>query len=124
MSCGSSLPGPSDGIRVLLRGCIFFLFLVPAAVIGKGTYFAVDASYSAHDTYSTPDASGRKYVYLARVLTGEFTVGQNSYVTPPPKTPGGVDLYDSVTNDLANPSVFVIFYDAQAYPEYLITFRK
>ncbi|XP_077176452.1 protein mono-ADP-ribosyltransferase PARP14 [Paroedura picta] len=95
-----------------------------AAVIGKGTYFAVDASYSAHDTYSTPDANGRKFMYLARVLTGEFIVGQANYVTPPPKTAGGVDLYDSVTNNMTNPSVFVIFHDAQTYPEHLITFRN
>ncbi|XP_015284490.1 PREDICTED: poly [ADP-ribose] polymerase 14 [Gekko japonicus] len=94
-----------------------------AAMIGKGTYFAVNANYSANDTYSTPDANGRKFMYLARVLTGEFCRGQSSYITPPPKT-GGVDLYDSVTDNMQNPSMFVIFHDAQAYPEYLITFRK
>nr|XP_056717390.1 protein mono-ADP-ribosyltransferase PARP14-like [Euleptes europaea] len=95
-----------------------------AAAIGNGTYFAVHANYSAMDTYSTPDANGRKFMYLARVLTGEFTVGKQSLVTPPPKTPGGIDLYNSVTDNSANPSMFVIFHDAQAYPEYLITFRK
>ncbi|XP_060117403.1 protein mono-ADP-ribosyltransferase PARP14 [Heteronotia binoei] len=95
-----------------------------AAMIGKGTYFAVHANYSANDTYSTPDASGRKFMYLARVLTGEFSTGRQNYVTPPSKSLGGVDLYDSVTDNLSNPSMFVIFHDAQAYPEYLITFRN
>ncbi|XP_066467944.1 protein mono-ADP-ribosyltransferase PARP14 [Tiliqua scincoides] len=95
-----------------------------AAAIGNGTYFAVDASYSAQDAYSTPDGNGKKYMYLARVLTGDYCVGQHGQVTPPPKTPGGVDLYDSVTNSMKNPSMFVIFRDAQAYPEYLITFRN
>ncbi|KAK9410545.1 polyADP-ribose polymerase PARP14 [Crotalus adamanteus] len=33
-----------------------------AACFGNGTYFAVNASYSAHNTYSQPDASGTKYI--------------------------------------------------------------
>ncbi|XP_066433389.1 protein mono-ADP-ribosyltransferase PARP14-like [Eleutherodactylus coqui] len=95
------------------------------ALLGNGTYFAVDSNYSAHDQYSKPDANGRKYMYLARVLTGEFCVGQQGMVAPPAKNPSNsTDLYDSVTNDLAKPSVFVIFNDIQAYPEYLITFSK
>ncbi|KAJ6665482.1 hypothetical protein lerEdw1_003323 [Lerista edwardsae] len=95
-----------------------------AAAIGKGTYFAVHANYSANDTYSVPDSNGRKYMYLARVLTGDYCVGTAGQITPPPKTPGGVDLYDSVADSTTNPSMFVIFRDAQAYPEYLITFRR
>ncbi|XP_061464993.1 protein mono-ADP-ribosyltransferase PARP14-like isoform X2 [Rhineura floridana] len=95
-----------------------------AAMIGNGTYFAVNASYSAQDSYSTPDSNGRKYMYLARVLTGDYCVGKHGQITPPPKNSGGFELYDSVTDNMANPSMFVIFYDAQAYPEYLITFRK
>ncbi|XP_060631288.2 protein mono-ADP-ribosyltransferase PARP14 [Anolis sagrei] len=95
-----------------------------AAAIGKGTYFAVNASYSAHDTYSRPDSSGRKYMYLAQVLTGIYCVGSHGLITPPPKNTSGFDLYDSVTDNVNNPSMFVIFSDAQAYPEYLITFRK
>uniref|UniRef100_G1KJA6 Poly [ADP-ribose] polymerase n=1 Tax=Anolis carolinensis TaxID=28377 RepID=G1KJA6_ANOCA len=95
-----------------------------AAAIGNGTYFAVNAHYSARDTYSKPDSNGRKYVYLARVLTGVYCVGKHGLITPPPKNTVGFDLYDSVTDDVNNPSMFVIFSDAQAYPEYLITFRK
>ncbi|XP_062972727.1 protein mono-ADP-ribosyltransferase PARP14-like isoform X2 [Elgaria multicarinata webbii] len=95
-----------------------------AASIGNGTYFAVSAHYSASDVYSRPDSNGKKYIYVARVLTGEYCVGRQGQITPPPKNVGGFDLYDSVTDNMANPSMFVIFYDAQAYPEYLITFRK
>ncbi|XP_044293868.1 protein mono-ADP-ribosyltransferase PARP14-like [Varanus komodoensis] len=95
-----------------------------AAMIGNGTYFAVNASYSAQDTYSTPDSSGKKYMYVARVLTGDYCVGKHGLITPPSKNVGGFDLFDSVTDNMANPSMFVIFHDAQAYPEYLITFRK
>ncbi|XP_048342505.1 protein mono-ADP-ribosyltransferase PARP14-like [Sphaerodactylus townsendi] len=96
-----------------------------AAAYGNGTYFAVSASYSAHDTYSKPDADGRKYMYLARVLVGEYCAGSPGLVVP--KAKHGSDptnLYDSVTDNVKKPSMFVIFNDIQAYPEYLITFKK
>ncbi|XP_052648065.1 protein mono-ADP-ribosyltransferase PARP14-like isoform X2 [Harpia harpyja] len=96
-----------------------------AATIGNGTYFAVDASYSAQDTFSRPDMNGRKYMYLARVLTGQYCAGSKGLITPPPKNPADpTDLYDSVVDNVNNPTMFVIFNDIQAYPEYLITFRK
>ncbi|XP_074001335.1 protein mono-ADP-ribosyltransferase PARP14-like [Numenius arquata] len=96
-----------------------------AAAIGNGTYFAVDASYSAQSTYSRPDMNGRRYMYLARVLTGQYCTGSKGLITPPPKDPADpTDLYDSVVDDVDSPKMFVIFNDIQAYPEYLITFRK
>ncbi|XP_013925211.1 PREDICTED: poly [ADP-ribose] polymerase 14 [Thamnophis sirtalis] len=95
-----------------------------AAYFGNGTYFAVNASYSAHDTYSQPDASGIKYMYLARVLVGEYCVGSKGLVVPYQKNATDpTDLYDSVTDNLKKPTLFVIFNDIQAYPEYLITFK-
>ncbi|KAM9010019.1 protein mono-ADP-ribosyltransferase PARP14 [Ara ararauna] len=95
-----------------------------AASIGNGTYFAVDACYSAQDTYSRPDANGRKYMYLARVLTGQYCVGSKGLIKPPAKnTADSSDVYDSVVDDVKDPTMFVIFSDIQAYPEYLITFR-
>lgn len=95
-----------------------------ATAFGNGTYFALNASYSAQDTYSVPDANGKKHVYLARVLTGEYCTGKAGLKTPPPKsTAGPTDLYDSVVDNELNPTVFVIFNDIQAYPQYLITFK-
>ena len=62
-------------------------------------------------------------MYLARVLTGEYTKGSSSMLVPPAKSPTNPNvLYDSVVDNVHNPSIFVVFYDAQAYPEYLITF--
>eukprot|EP00079_Xenopus_tropicalis_P039027 XP_017952798.1 PREDICTED: poly [ADP-ribose] polymerase 14 [Xenopus tropicalis] len=96
-----------------------------AACYGNGTYFAVNASYSAHDTYSRPDTNRHKHMYLARVLTGVSCVGRQGMVAPPAKNPSNpTDLYDSVTDRAANPNMFVIFNDIQAYPEYLITFTQ
>uniref|UniRef100_A0A3B4FEP5 Poly [ADP-ribose] polymerase n=1 Tax=Pundamilia nyererei TaxID=303518 RepID=A0A3B4FEP5_9CICH len=91
------------------------------AMYGNGSYFAVDPTYSAGN-YATPDTSGHKRMYQARVLVGDYTQGRKGMITPPPKSGSASDLYDSVTNDTANPIMFVVFNDIQAYPEYLITF--
>lgn len=62
-------------------------------------------------------------MYLCRVLTGDYAVGQQGMVAPPQKTSNSVELYDSVVNDKANPQIFVVFHDNHAYPEYLIKFK-
>lgn len=96
-----------------------------AAQYGNGTYFAVNASYSANDTYSKPDANGKKHMYLARVLVGQYSQGTQGAITPAAKNVGNtVDLFDSSTDNVNNPSMFIIFNDIQAYPEYLITFTR
>ncbi|NWX39256.1 PAR14 polymerase, partial [Steatornis caripensis] len=96
-----------------------------AANFGNGTYFAVNASYSANDTYSKPDADGKKYMYLARVLVGEYSQGTRGSITPAAKNASNsIDLFDSSTDDVKRPSMFIIFNDIQAYPEYLITFTR
>ncbi|XP_042748215.1 protein mono-ADP-ribosyltransferase PARP14-like, partial [Lagopus leucura] len=96
-----------------------------AAQYGNGTYFAVNASYSANDTYSKPDANGKKHMYLARVLVGQYSQGTQGAITPAVKSVGNsVDLFDSSTDNVNNPSMFIVFNDIQAYPEYLITFTR
>ncbi|NWY06730.1 PAR14 polymerase, partial [Nothoprocta ornata] len=98
---------------------------INGASYGNGTYFAVNANYSAADTYSKPDAAGKKYMYLARVLVGEYSVGRSGAITPSPKnSSNSIDLFDSSTDNVNQPTMFVIFNDIQAYPEYLITFTR
>lgn len=101
---------------------MLFIYVL-AAVYGKGTYFAVEAKYSAHDTYSKPNVNGEKFMYLCQVLTGEFTLGDKDMVEPPIKDPSSHARFDSVVNNMSNPTIFVVFHDARAYPEYLITFK-
>ncbi|NXG68999.1 PAR14 polymerase, partial [Baryphthengus martii] len=96
-----------------------------AANYGNGTYFAVDANYSAADMYSKPDANGKKYMYLARVLVGEYSQGTRGSITPAAKSANNpIDLFDSSTDNVNRPSMFIIFNDIQAYPEYLITLTR
>lgn len=93
---------------------------------GDGVYFAVEARYSAQDRYSEADTNGNKHMFLARVLTGEYTKGIKGMIAPPTKDPNRnkEKLFDSVVDNTTNPSMFVIFHDAQCYPEYLITFKN
>lgn len=98
------------------------MFSVIATLYGQGVYFAVNADYSAGG-YSAPDAAGMKRVYVARVLTGRYTVGNSSMRRPPARASDPTDCFDSLVNNQQSPSMFVIFHDDQAYPEYLVTFR-
>ena len=63
-------------------------------------------------------------MYVVRVLTGEYTTGSNAMIVAPPKDPSNsAVLFDSVVDNMSNPSIYVVFYDTDAYPEYLITYR-
>jgi len=92
-----------------------------AGTYRKGIYFTASFSYSASSSYSVPDTRGQKDIYQTFLLTGDFTMGRQPYITPP-KKPGYV-TFDSVVDNVSNPNIFVIFNGSQAYPEYLITFR-
>ncbi|XP_052218545.1 protein mono-ADP-ribosyltransferase PARP15-like [Dreissena polymorpha] len=95
-----------------------------AVVFGDGVYFAVNASYAASDTYSIPDPNGVKRMYYCGVLTGEYAMGKAGMRVTPPKPSGGKNaLFDSVTDNLQNPGMFIIFNDTQAYPLYIVHFR-
>jgi len=80
---------------------------------GKGSYFARDSSYSLG--YSQPDASGVRKMFLASVLVGRCSKASSSMV----KAPQGSH---TVVNNVSSPSVFVVFFIKQAYPEYVISF--
>ncbi|XP_073677920.1 protein mono-ADP-ribosyltransferase PARP10 [Garra rufa] len=96
-----------------------------ATVYGQGVYFAVNAALSVSDTYSPPNADGHKFIFVARVLTGDFTVGKYDYKTAPLKETSDIPVrYHSVADQIGSPTLFVIFNDTQAYPEYLITCKK
>lgn len=90
-------------------------------VYGDGVYFAVNANYSHR--YAQPDPQGNRIMYLCRVLTGEFTKGNNGIKVPPPKDPNVASIkYDSVVDNVNQPAMYVVFFDDQAYPQYEITY--
>ena len=100
----------------------FFVFFTGASH-GVGVYLAVKAATSVTGYCSQDPTTGQKHIYLARVLTGDYCVGRGAIRLPPQKPTGNThDRYDSTTDNVAAPNFFVIFHDAQAYPEFLITF--
>lgn len=96
-----------------------------ATVHGDGVYFAVSASYSCSDTYSRPGPGGIKKMYYCKVLTGIFTRGARGMRVPPSKPNGKPnELYDSATDNINGPGMFIIFNDTQAYPLYIVAFKR
>jgi len=99
-----------------------------ATAYGKGVYFVRDAAYSAHPTYSVPDNRGFQYIMACRVVVGEYCEGRKNVLAPDMRDKRSRSLYDSTVgllrdDSMANPSIYVTYHDAQAYPEYLIQFR-
>ncbi|KAM6984986.1 LOW QUALITY PROTEIN: protein mono-ADP-ribosyltransferase PARP14 [Aplochiton taeniatus] len=97
-----------------------------ATAYGNGTYFAKESWYSCQDLYSNPDPSGLKYIYRAKVLVGKPCLGTDGLKEPHPLNPKDptAGLYDCAVNNLQHPFIYVVFLDAGAYPDYLITFKS
>jgi poly [ADP-ribose] polymerase 10/14/15 len=100
-----------------------------ATVYGKGVYFARDAKYSSNALYSVPDKKGVQYMMACRVVVGEYCRGTRDAVIPDVRDAKTHTLYDSTVglldrDTMSNPSIYVTYHDAQAYPEYIIKFRS
>ena len=102
-------------IKQIWCDLLFTLWLLQGLSIGNGVYFAAASAYSVGG-FCPADASGYKYIYQARVLTGKYTSGQGGLKEPPAG-------FDSVADNPSSPGIFVVFFDAQTYPEYLVTFK-
>lgn len=92
------------------------------SLLGKGTYFAMNAKYS--NDYAEKDDTGHRYLFLARVLTGTRCLGNHTYLKPPlvnPDNPRGA-TFDSCVDKLKCPSIYCIFHNSQFYVEYLIKY--
>ena len=95
-------------------------------MFGNGTYFAKDSWFSCNDRYSNPDAQRVKYMYQARVLVGKPCEGYRGMVEPAPLDPNNPlsGLHDCAVDNIQSPFIYVVFNDAGAYPDYLISFKK
>lgn len=87
---------------------------------GKGVYFATTSQYS--NKFTEKNQKGEMKMFLVEVVTGEYTQGQPEMIDVPPKGGKSSDLYDCLVNDVNNPTQFIVFKDASAYPLYLITY--
>ena len=94
-------------------------FMLAATLYGVGVYFATTSKYS--HGYTQPDQQGHRKMFLADVITGEFTRGKPDMKVPP-LIPNTIDSYDSVVNNVANPKMHVVFRDASVYPLNILTY--
>ncbi|KAF4071881.1 hypothetical protein AMELA_G00267970 [Ameiurus melas] len=95
-----------------------------ATMFGQGSYFARRAAYS--HSFARRSPRGVHYMFLAKVLTGKFTVGNPGMRRPPPlcpRQPAG-DLFDSCVDNCVDPQIFVIFNDDQSYPYFIIQYEE
>lgn len=99
-----------------------FLIFISATAYGEGVYFALNSAYS--NSYSAADQNNIKRMFYNKVLTGEYCKGYSKMGYLPLKTTidGFNILYDSAVNDPATPTIYVIFHDTQAYPEYMVEY--
>lgn len=86
-------------------------FLFIGTAYGFGVYFSSNAAYS--HGYTRANANGERCMFVARVLVGKTTLGNMQMKTRPLG-------FDSTTN---NNHIFVTYHDAQAFAEYLITYK-
>ena len=87
------------------------VLLLLGTVYGVGVYFSSNATYS--HGYAVENVNGERNMFLARVLVGKTTIGDKSMKTRPVG-------FDSTTD---GDHIFVTYHDAQAYAEYLITYK-
>ena len=102
------------------------------AIHGNGTYFARDARYS--DGHARKLTNGQKQLLVADVITGLHCKGTQvkhdsagTWISGDkmcPLLPGQpYARYNSLVDNEADPSIFVIQHTGQAYPAYLLTYH-
>lgn len=85
------------------------------SAFGKGTYFAKDAIYSKEYAKSSHDEIS--FMLVCDVVVGNSCMGSLKKVLDQSQ-------YDSMVNNLKNPTIFVVPNDDAAYPTYVIAFDK
>lgn len=123
---GSLIPNVIEMVDLVVLSC------------SAGTYFAKHASLSSQYCKNSSKHSmtlglhgvnpffcssfTNKSMFLARVIVGDYTTGNKTYIRPPSKDGSLINLYDSCVDNPFSPLLYVIFDSNQIYPEYIIQF--
>ena len=93
--------------------------------LGSGCYFSTVSELACQNKYSPPNKDGERFMILARVVTGEFCLGDKSFKSSPISRDENMCeiKYDSVVDDMKNPRIFCVFDDAAAYTDYVIKYK-
>ena len=117
--CEFTMKFPTKWRRVykLLR------LLFSATAYGKGTYFAVNASYSV--SYANLWFLWVQIHVLGSSADWKLFVKEILQCVRPPTACRGFSdrLYDSVVDNFYSPTMFIVFRDSSVYPKYLISFK-
>ena len=89
-----------------------------ATRFGNGAYFAKEAKYSYAYTKGP-----ERFMFQAKVLVGEYTLGKESYKRRPTKPGNDHELYDSCVDNIQRPTIYIVSEKNQYYPEYVIQFH-
>jgi len=98
------------------------LFELGANVLGACCYFAT-TSEKADNENKEEGPDGEKYMIMARVITGEYCEGYEGLRQAPYKPGSGYIHYDSVVDDVRNPTMYGVFDDSSVWPEYVIKYK-
>lgn len=93
-------------------------------LLGVGTYFSTDLSYS--NRFCDRRGAGHdctKVAILARVIVGNFCKGCSTDIEPPIMDEQTRELFDSTVDNEEQPTIFAVFRDFQALPLFLVEFR-
>ncbi|KAG7234327.1 hypothetical protein INR49_005077 [Caranx melampygus] len=71
----------------------------------EGTNWQTGLTYKVERLESAAYASGLKRLYVARVLTGRYTVGNAAWTAPPPRGTDRTDRFDSLVNNQQQPTI-------------------
>ncbi len=85
--------------------------MIVGTLFGYGVYFSSRAIYS--HSYAIPNDDEEHCMFVCRVLAGKTTKGDSEMKTRPLG-------FDSTTDGI---HMTVTYHDAQAYAEYLITYK-
>lgn len=81
---------------------------------GKGIYFSKRAIYSSNSRFSKPSNDDLAFMLLCSVVTGKVTQGDRGEKIPKD--------YDSFTNSIKNPDMYIVNRREATLPRYLVAF--
>eukprot|EP01059_Diplonema_ambulator_P021680 TRINITY_DN36022_c0_g1_i1.p1 TRINITY_DN36022_c0_g1~~TRINITY_DN36022_c0_g1_i1.p1 ORF type:complete len:167 (+),score=35.69 TRINITY_DN36022_c0_g1_i1:26-502(+) len=111
---GTSIPN----INKILNSGFDSTLSSTSGLCGTGIYFATTSAYST--SYTKPHPDGTESMFISRVLTGISE--PRSGLSMPIRRPSPV--HDSVVDNAASPVMYVVYYNTEAVPEYLVNFKR